>query len=122
VGGEAEYEENGAVFDREKFLTRMMDDKDLAREVIKVFLKDMPLQIEELTAAVEAGNAAEAGRAAHKIKGAAGNLGADRLKNTVWEMEKAGRGGDLEGLRRLLPEVEKQFKGLAKVLEAEEKN
>jgi PAS domain S-box-containing protein len=118
--GVTETEEAGAVFDREVFMARMMDDEELAREVIKIFLTDIPLQFNELTEAVAAGNTGEAGRTAHKIKGAASNLGADRFKNTVWEMEKAGRDGDLEGLRRLLPGAVEELKVLAKVLESEE--
>ena len=77
-------------------MARMMDDEDLARTVAEGFLEDIPRQIEALRGYLEAGDAPGAERQAHTIKGAAANMGGEHLREVAFEMEKAGKAGDLE--------------------------
>ena len=79
----------------------------------------MPRQIEALVAALQAGDAAGAGSQAHIIKGAASNVGGDALRAVAFEMEEAGRAGDLETVAARLPEMEAQFVRLAEAMERE---
>jgi len=97
------------IFDRAALLDRLMDDEELVETIIAGFLDDMPGQIEALKSFVENGQAEQAGAQAHKIKGAAGNVAAQALQEAAHAMERAGRAGDGESLRRLLPEVEERF-------------
>jgi two-component system sensor histidine kinase/response regulator len=85
-----------AIFDREAFLERVMDDAELACEIVRGFLADMPTQIEELASAVAAGDGRLAEQQAHKIKGAAASLGGKALSEKAFEMENAGEAGDIE--------------------------
>ncbi|MEI6126845.1 MAG: response regulator [Pseudomonadota bacterium] len=105
------------VFDRASFLGRLMGDEELAVTIEKAFLADMPVQIEKLAAAVHAGDAQQAGEQAHRIKGASANVGGEALRETAFEMEKAGKAGDIACLRIFLPELEKRFGELRKAME-----
>jgi len=93
------------VYDRAGFLARIMEDEELAREVEETFLEDIPLQLARLTEAAAAGDRNTVRRQAHKVKGAAANLGAGALREAAIRVEEAaaapGRWEMKELLRRL---------------------
>jgi len=97
------------VFDKAGMMVRMMDDEDLARTVIGGFLDDIPKQIEILKVCLAAGDVPGAERQAHSIKGASANVGGEALRAVAFEMEKAGKAGNLEAVAARLPELEAQF-------------
>ena len=93
-----------------------MDDEDLARIVIEGFLEDIPRQIAGLKAYLEAGDAAGTERQAHTIKGAAANVGGERLREVAFEMEKAAKAEDLSAAARHMAELEAQFDRLRQAM------
>jgi HPt (histidine-containing phosphotransfer) domain-containing protein len=97
------------VFDRAGMMIRMMDDEDLAREVVATSLEDFPQQIATLRSYLEAGHAAGAERQAHTIKGVSATVGGERLRDVAFEMEKAARAGDLSAAAGHLAELDAQF-------------
>lgn len=107
------------IFDREDLLKRLMDDQGLAKTIVTGFLDDMPRQISALKSFVENGQPEQAGGQAHKVKGAAGNVTALVLQETAHAMEQAGKTGDLELLKNLLPELEQRFLQLKKYMESD---
>ncbi len=58
---------------------------------------------------LEAGDAPGAERQAHTIKGASANVGGEALREAAFEMEKAGKAGDLETVRARMAELDKEF-------------
>jgi len=109
--------QEAVVFDRAAFIERLLGDTEVARTIAKAFLEDMPVQIQKLAEAVKAGDALLAGQQAHRIKGAAANVGGEALREAALEMEKAGRAEDRDTLHRLFPKLEKRFAELQKVME-----
>jgi len=105
------------VFDKAGMMVRLMDDEDLARTVVGGFLEDIPRQIEVLKGCLEAGDAPRAERQAHSIKGASANVGGAALSAVAFEMEKAGKTGNLEAVAARLPELETQFARLKATME-----
>jgi CheY-like chemotaxis protein len=97
------------VFDQSGVLERTMDDSDLATLVFDTFLTDMPLQIEALQVLLEGGDAPASMRHAHSIKGAAANVGGERLRKLAAEMEKAARGGELNSVIDRMAELSARF-------------
>jgi PAS domain S-box-containing protein len=97
------------IFDIKGLLERVMEDEDLARELIRTFLEQTPAQISTLRSHISKGETQPAERLAHSIKGAAANLGGEALRATAYEMEKAGKAGNLQAMASMLPELEKQF-------------
>jgi len=106
------------VFDRKGYLSRVMDDESFARVLIDAFLGDMPQQIETLELAIAAGDALRAGKQAHKIKGAAANMGGEAMRETAKQMEEAGNADDLDRLLSLLPALRNNFEALSRELKA----
>ncbi|GAB6097981.1 hypothetical protein JCM14469_42350 [Desulfatiferula olefinivorans] len=105
------------IFDREILRDRLMDDDDLVETVITGFLEDMPVQIAELAKRIETGQARRAGEQAHKIKGAAANIGSSLLRELTHIMEDAGHAGDLDRLKNMMPELENAFRMVKQMME-----
>jgi len=67
-----------SVIDTLRMLTQP-GEPDVLLEVLKMFLDEVPPRIERLRNAWAEGNIKEVHRAAHSLKGSAGNIGARRL-------------------------------------------
>jgi PAS domain S-box-containing protein len=97
------------VFDRDGMSSRLMGDEQLMIEVIAEFLIDTPKQIAALRTLVNLKNAKGAGLRAHLIKGAASNVGGEAMRAVAYELEQAGKGGDLEVLAAGVEDLEREF-------------
>jgi HPt (histidine-containing phosphotransfer) domain-containing protein len=107
---------NVKIFDKEALMARLCDDEELANEVLDVFLEDTPHQIESLRAAQRAGDVELIARQGHTIKGASSNISALRLKEIAYDIEQAGKQGELDRVSELLGMLEEQFRELQKHL------
>ena len=115
--GPEEPETAAPVFDHAAFLERVMGDEELVREITEMFLADLPVQLEELAAAVSSGDCLLAGQLAHGVKGASANVGGEALREMAFELEKAGKAGDLSALKTLLPRTQERFARLKEAME-----
>ena len=107
------------VFDRAGVMRRLEGDRELARVVMEVFLDDVPRQFERLKDLVASGDAQGAGRQAHSVKGAAANVGGERMRRVALDMEKAADAGNLTGVNSRMGELEAEFRLLKDALEQE---
>jgi len=81
----------GHLFNYDEVLAQSMDgDDDLMQAVLADLHKSIPPMMQQLTAAVTAHDAEAIRRLAHKIKGAAGNISADRFTDQAAALELAG--------------------------------
>ncbi len=78
------------------------DDDELLRELIDLFLENMPSQMTAIETAVSLRDAAAIERAAHALKGALRSLCAVRSGQAAQNLELAGRAGDITGVVGLL--------------------
>jgi CheY-like chemotaxis protein/HPt (histidine-containing phosphotransfer) domain-containing protein len=108
-----------AIFDKAALLQRLLGDEELARTIAAGFLEDIPRQIKALTGYLTAGEARNAGRQAHSIKGAAANMGGEALRAVANEMEKAGKADNLPAVAAMLPKLEREYDRLRQALEVE---
>ena len=97
------------IFDKNAFISRVLGDEELAREVIEVFLDDIPNKISALTQVIKSGDISKVRDHAHAIKGAALNVSALALGAVALGIEKAGEASDMDRAVSLIPQVDKQF-------------
>lgn len=93
------------LFDREAALARIGDDEELLAELIRIFLEDYPNSLSLIDEAVAKQDPPKLEKAAHTLKGAVSNFGAQAVVKEAFELEKLARSGDLsqaaESLTRL---------------------
>ena len=82
-----------------------------SERLVQKFLLKFPADgsYELLVRSMAEGNAQEAFRAAHTIKGMCQNLSFRALEKSASELTEALRGGDLNGAAALLPSVEADY-------------
>ncbi|MBI4912595.1 MAG: Hpt domain-containing protein [Acidobacteria bacterium] len=79
----------------------------LLAELFDLFRQDSPERLSQLRRNLDEGELQGVSEMAHALKGAAGTLGALRMRAVAFEMERGGKGGmPVEELRRLLQDLE----------------
>ena len=98
-----------AVWNRDDLMSRLMDDKELARSVVALFLEDLPRSISALKDFLHSRSAAEVARQLHTIKGVAANAGCEILQDLVKKMEQSAKAGDLDSVSSRVAELDSAF-------------
>jgi HPt (histidine-containing phosphotransfer) domain-containing protein len=110
---------NPAVIDSLRALNQD-GEPDVVQEVLALFLADAPQQVDAIVRAAAAGGGEPLQRAAHTLKGAAGNIGAVRLHGICHELEHLGQArsvvGVTERVRMLLAEFAAVRDAIARLL------
>ncbi|SFB92414.1 Signal transduction histidine kinase [Polaromonas sp. OV174] len=65
------------------------EERSMTREVIALFASDAPNRMDDIRAALEASDSAALSRAAHALKGAASNVGAQALSDACGALEQS---------------------------------
>lgn len=97
------------VIDMEQLLDRLSGDLPLIRELAAAFIASMPTFLDNIRAAVRAGNASQASRAAHTLAGTLSNFAAEGPLRAVRQLERAALSGDVPALAEWLTAVEAQM-------------
>jgi two-component system sensor histidine kinase/response regulator len=85
------------------------DDQEFMIELVNAFLSGGADTVQELRAAVELGDAAAIGRAAHKMKGAAANLHVNNLATLSFDLETRAKSGQKADWRADLEKIAAEF-------------
>ena len=100
------------VFNKAALMDRLLQDEDLARDVIQGFLEDIPCQIEVMKSCLERKDKATFQRQAHSIKGASANVGGEILSDVAFAAEKAVEKEDIQLLEIQVSAIQKYFRQL----------
>jgi len=104
------------IFDYAAMRERLMNDDELITIIANTFLDDMPIQIEQLKAFVEQGDIESVAAQAHKIKGAALNVGAMAFSAIALTIEQAGKKGDMDVVRQTSKLLDQNFTQIKTVM------
>ncbi len=110
-------EQQLCVFRKDALLERLLQDTDLVRSLIGIFLDHIPEQISSLKRSCDDGNFENVKQLAHSIKGASLNISADSLAEACRKMELGAADHDRDTLQKLLLEVQNQYSLLKHELE-----
>jgi CheY-like chemotaxis protein len=83
------------VLDRVELLSRVDGDRTLLVELVRLFVQERPALLAAMEQALRDGEPQELARAAHKAKGAFGNLSAPLAQQAAVELELLARHGEL---------------------------
>lgn len=92
-------------WNRQEALGRAGNDEKLLRELMGLLEESVSQGLQKIETALAAGQAKEVNIAAHSIKGAAANLSVESIREVAFRLETAGRAGDLDQARGLVPRL-----------------
>ncbi|HYC64174.1 MAG TPA: Hpt domain-containing protein [Reyranellaceae bacterium] len=101
---------NRQAYDRAKLVELFGDDKATLAEVEREFLETARGAEREIVGSEDCDTIA---RAAHRIKGASGMIGAATLRQLAEAIEKAAKSYDLKSVRRLQAEYSREVQRVA---------
>jgi HPt (histidine-containing phosphotransfer) domain-containing protein len=84
-------------------------EPDVLTEVLQLFLDEVPVRMERLRNAFAAGNIEEVHRAAHSLKGSAGNIGAQAMFEVCKQLDGIGKSGGLQAAGPLVDALGVEF-------------
>jgi histidine phosphotransfer protein HptB len=89
--------------DLAKLRTRFDDDEELLGEIFRVFIAEVPDRRTNILAALAGGDLERLTRLAHSLKGVAGTIFAEELRQVAYDLEMASKAGDADKSARLVP-------------------
>jgi signal transduction histidine kinase/DNA-binding response OmpR family regulator len=104
-------------FERDRLLADLDGDEAFVQTLVSVFLEDTPSLLEALRKSIEAQNPEAAGQHAHAIKGGAAHIHAMAVAEAARAAERAGKAGDLDGVRCEAQKLETAFEELQRILD-----
>ncbi len=99
------------------YSTQDENSSDVIVNLIELFLKEAPQQIEKIKLAVASSNNKELYSSAHSLKGNSAALGAKEFPEICQRLERMGRQQNLEGAAEVLTEVQVAFERMTKAFE-----
>jgi len=91
------------------FAMKTCGDEKIIEVIVDSYLSDLPDMVQSLRNAIDGGNCKEILLYAHKIKGAALNLGARKLADKAEPIEQSGDDGDVQTAGELLGAMVTEF-------------
>jgi PAS domain S-box-containing protein len=104
------------ILDRADLLNRFGGDEELLRELIAIAIASFPEQLAQVRAAIARGDSEALARAAHAIKGAAGNFSTTAAFEAAQRLELMGREGEMAGAGAGLSALEAEIERLQQAL------
>jgi PAS domain S-box-containing protein len=106
-----------AIFDESALMERLSGDRDLARNIARTFLADIPRRVEAIRGHLDVSDAQQIAIQAHTIKGAAAAVSCVGLAKLALALERAGKAGDLESAKASFEELRDEVERLKKAME-----
>jgi len=89
---------------------------ELQGKMIDLFLTHAVERMDQIREGLSGEESGKAETGAHTLKSSAGNVGAQRVQTLAQEAEHLAESGDLDGVRALLPSLEKEFQAACEAL------
>ncbi len=111
---------NSEILDLDSLMLRLDDDHELLNEISGLFQSDYKRIFHEMENALAEANYESISRAAHTLKGMAGNLSAQRAMETAKKLESVALKQNKEETRECLDKIKEVFAQLSKALDKSE--
>jgi two-component system, sensor histidine kinase and response regulator len=103
--------------DMAELLARVDNDRELVVELLTLFQKDFPRLLDELHAAIDAGNPNQVEKAAHTLKGMLANLSIKHADQLAASVEIAARAGGAQEIQKAMADFDREETGLLAAVE-----
>ncbi len=107
---------DASIFDASTMLTNIGGDLELFDQLIRLFLDRHPMMVQDIELAISQADSVALERAAHSMKGTAGNLCAPDVVLLASQLEATGRLGTLADASALVIQLRRTIQQLVEVL------
>ena len=112
-----EIKSNSEPIDLDRALEEFMDEKEVLKNVLEVFIQNASQQVDIINKAIRDQNSEIVRKEAHAIKGGASNLAAERLANIAFTLENIGSSDTLDQGYPVLQKLEAEIARLDSYVE-----
>jgi HPt (histidine-containing phosphotransfer) domain-containing protein len=106
---------NGSV-EVTQLLDRIDDDRSLLAELIDIFRREYPENLQAAQRAIDANKSADLQRAGHTLRGALANLSASKASDIAAELEAVARSSDLSKAQQILDDLVIELRSVMRIL------
>lgn len=99
-----------AAMNLQVLLEQCAGKKEIAIMVLDEFISQTPADVTAISQAISQHDALATSKAAHRLKGTAGVIGAHRFHQLCFDVELAGKNGDLSAAAASFVELEQEAK------------
>lgn len=92
-------------WNKREALRRTGNDEQLLDELMWLLKENVTQGLEKIETALARGQAEELASEAHRVKGAAANLAVESIREVASRLETAGKAGDFDQARSLVPQL-----------------
>jgi CheY-like chemotaxis protein/HPt (histidine-containing phosphotransfer) domain-containing protein len=117
-GGSELTEADDAVLDFDELHERCMGDRPFMDELLQIFVRKARTNVTRISESIAAGESEDLARAAHELKGSAGNVAAVRLSEAVGLLEVAARERQDQDYAELGERVSREFASCEQMIES----
>jgi HPt (histidine-containing phosphotransfer) domain-containing protein len=103
-------------FDKDEALEIIQDDEEFLKELVEMFITDLPEQISRIKGAVDGRDSEALRKSAHDLKGAVANFGKRAVFKTALELEMMGKENKLDDAEKTYSALVKNIEHLEKAL------
>jgi len=108
--GDPVSDDSADVFDVNPILSKFNHDMEFYCELAEIFLLDAPQQLDSLEKSLKKKDAEGVEKHAHKLKGASGNFGLERLYELFSELQRCGNQKNLDEAFSIFSEVTDEYR------------
>jgi len=105
-----------SLFNKNEFLSRLMDDQELVLRILSAYLEDTPQRIQLLNHYQKTSDFEGIKRQAHAIKGAAANISSTVMAELALQLETSARNEDFDSSQKLVLQLSEKFDELQETL------
>ncbi|MBF0467277.1 MAG: response regulator [Desulfamplus sp.] len=110
------YSDTSKIFDKKDFLSRVNQNEEVVNLIVAMIPEHLPDYIQKMKKALDNHDLQNVLIEAHGIKGFAVNCSAYRLRDAAHKAEVAAKSGDMDKVRLLMHDIEKESGDLIKVI------
>ena len=99
-------------YDKKAIIERIDGDMDLFKQLIELFVKEVPLQINKIKQAIKKNDSESITLFSHTIKGSAYNIRAMELKQIAFDIEQAGKTNNINLAASKIAALESAYENL----------
>lgn len=101
---------NGTPIDVEVLMQRCMNDATFALSILDQFESSASQYMDQIMHSTASDDAQQVSMEAHALKGAAGMLAAEALRQVAFEIEQSGKAGEIGQIRQMIDDLEKELR------------